>query len=392
MRKLHIFLFITLATVMVSCKKESATPGNPQPAVATFSVASVNGNCENASVGGTYNAGVALNSNNQVLVQVNVTKAGTYTVATSAVNGLKFTGSGTFTTTGLQNITLMGTGTPVNGGTTTIPFFAGYSSCNLKIFVIAAPIGALPDNDHMLMGNPSNAVGIIDSGTNYLMRKTYYSVSYNKDRGTANWISWHLFNDDLGPIPRQDDYRPDDELPASWYHVSDASYSSTGFDRGHNCPSGDRTNAVAANSATFLMTNMIPQAPHLNQQPWEKMEDSIRRLITLGNEVYVIMGVYGTGGTGDFGFASTIDNGNVTVPAHIWKIAVVIPNGNGDVSRINSSIRVIAVDMPNTVSVTSNWKNYRVSIDAIEAATGYDLLTAISTSLQTTLEAGVDNL
>ncbi|WP_255412675.1 DNA/RNA non-specific endonuclease [Chitinophaga sp. S165] len=40
------------------------------------------------------------------------------------------------------------------------------------------------------------------------------------------------------------------------------------MDRGHNCPSADRT-STTANSSTFLMTNMIPQAPQNNQQTWE---------------------------------------------------------------------------------------------------------------------------
>jgi endonuclease G len=104
------------------------------------------------------------------------------------------------------------------------------------------------------------------------------------------------------------------------------------------------------------------------------------------------MGTYGSGGTGNNGFATTIHGGKVTVPASIWKIAVVIPNGNNDSSRVNSSVRMIAVDIPNTVSVNSNWKNYRVSVDAIEIATGYDLLNLLPASVQTALEARIDNM
>ena len=48
--------------------------------------------------------------------------------------------------------------------------------------------------------------------------------------------------------------------------VSSTSYSGSGFDRGHNCPSADRTGSVADNTATFLISNMMPQAPRNNQQ------------------------------------------------------------------------------------------------------------------------------
>jgi endonuclease G len=121
------------------------------------------------------------------------------------------------------------------------------------------------------------------------------------------------------------------------------------------------------------------------------MEDSLRRLVGLGNEVYIIMGAYGTGGTGNSGFQSTIDGGKVTVPANIWKIAIVLPNGDDDSARVTVNTRVIAVNIPNTNTLTSNWKNYRTSVDAIETATGYNLISRLPVSLQAVLEARVDN-
>jgi endonuclease G len=253
--------------------------------------------------------------------------------------------------------------------------------------------GTIPgDNDHMLMGNPSNALAdAINSSNNYLMVKTYYSLSYNRSRATPNWVSWHIYSGDLGSAPRQDDFRADATLPSGWYQVGSTSYSGSGFDRGHNCPSADRTITVSANSATFLMSNMIPQAPQNNQQTWNNMESYIRSLVTAGNEVYVIMGSYGTGGTGSNGTFNTIDNGRITVPNRVWKVVVVIPNGNGDLARVTTSTRVIAVNTPNINTTSSDWKTYRTSVDAIEAATGYNLLSNVPSSIQSVIEAVVDN-
>jgi endonuclease G, mitochondrial len=148
--------------------------------------------------------------------------------------------------------------------------------------------------------------------------------------------------------------------------------------------------SAADNSATFLMTNMIPQAPQHNQQTWANLEEYTRDLVAAGNEVYVLMGSYGAGGTGSNGQKQTIDNGRVTVPAQIWKVLVVLPEGQDDLSRINSSTRVIAVNTPNSQTVRSDWGAYRTSVDEIERATGYDLLTALSNQVQATLEAPVD--
>ena len=251
------------------------------------------------------------------------------------------------------------------------------------------------DDNNILLGNPDNATPSILDVSHYYMDKIYYSLSYNSTIGKSNWVSWHLQASDLGSTPRQDDFRPDEALPASWYHVTDQSYTGTGFDRGHSCPSNDRTSSVAANSSTFLMTNILPQAPNNNQGPWAKLEDSCNRFVTAqGKEVYMICGSYGAGGTGNFGFLYDIDNSRVAVPAYTWKVVVVLSNGSNDLSRINNSTRVIAVSMPNenSIGIATSWKNFRVSVDDIEAATGYDLLTNLPAAVQTVVESRVDNL
>jgi endonuclease G len=246
------------------------------------------------------------------------------------------------------------------------------------------------DGDHIAMGNPSGATADITNENNYLMEKVQYKISYNRSKATPNWVSWHLDPSWIGTATRQDDFRADTTLPASWYQVGSTSFSGSGFDRGHNCPSADRTASVADNSETFLMTNMIPQAPVNNQQTWANLEAYGRTLVSQGYEVYIIMGCYGVGGTGSAGSATKINNGNITVPSNIWKVLVIIPQGTNDVSRVTTSTRVIAVNTPN-INTTGAWGTYRTSVDAIEAATGYNLLSNLSTSIQATIEATVDN-
>ncbi len=253
------------------------------------------------------------------------------------------------------------------------------------------PPSGTGDNTSLAFGNPSGATSDIANENNYLMPKTYYTLSYNRSRATPNWVSWYVGPSTLGSAPRQNDFRNDATLPLGWYQVGSTSYSGSGFDRGHNCPSADRTSTIEANSATFLMTNMIPQAPNNNQQTWAHLEDYARTLVNAGNEVYIIMGSYGVGGTGSTGTFNTIDNGRITVPNRIWKVIVVIPQGNNDVSRVTSSTRVIAINTPNINSISTTWSSYRTSVDAIEAATGYDLLSMLPDAIETALESKVDN-
>ncbi|SMC00644.1 DNA/RNA non-specific endonuclease [Hymenobacter roseosalivarius DSM 11622] len=131
------------------------------------------------------------------------------------------------------------------------------------------PPNTTPTRDQYLaLGNPSGATADASQPFNYLLSKPQYALSYHRDRGIPNWVSWHLSSAWLGSASRQDDFRADNSLPSGWYQVTASSYTGSGFDRGHNCPSADRTAAVADNSATFLMTNMLPQAPRNNQQTW----------------------------------------------------------------------------------------------------------------------------
>lgn len=237
------------------------------------------------------------------------------------------------------------------------------------------------DNDHILLGNPTNATSNAANGTNYFKDNVYYKIAYSNSRGIPVWVSWHLESSDIGSTARQDNFRPDN-LPASYNLIDGSAYSGSGFDRGHNCPSADRTASVSANSSTFLMTNMIPQAPTFNQGPWEGLEDYLRNtLVGTTKEAFIIMGNYGTGGSGSNGSFSEIANGTVTVPKMVYKIAVVIPKGNNDLARVDTTAQVLVVNMPNTNTYTTTttgkaaWRNYLTTISAVEQAAATEGLT-----------------
>lgn len=245
------------------------------------------------------------------------------------------------------------------------------------------------ENSNMLFGNPSNATSNSVSAENYLIDKKYYAISYSSSRSTLNWVSWHLDETNIGSTSRQDNFAAFLGVPTGYYQVQSNSYSGSGFDRGHNCPSADRTSSVEANSSTFLMTNMIPQAPQNNQRAWADVETLLRAEVNKGYEVYTIMGNYGKGGIGSNGYAETINNGKVTVPKRVWKIAIILPKGNGDLARISADTKILAIDTPNENTLDTDWKKYITTVDAIEKATGYDLLSKLSTDLQKKLQAKI---
>jgi len=230
---------------------------------------------------------------------------------------------------------------------------------------------ASPSDNPLLLGNPSNASADISNENNYLMVKPQYTLSYNRSRATPNWVAWRLDQSWLGSAPRQDDFRPDPDLPAGWYQVVPEDYRGSGYDRGHMCPSGDRTRSIVDNSATFLMTNFLPQLPANNQGPWEDFESYCRSLATQGYELYIFAGGYGNAGT--------IAQGRIVVPQYTWKVVLVLPNGDNDLQRINKGTRTIAILVPNQPPVNQNapWRQFRVTVKHIEALTGYDFFSNV---------------
>jgi endonuclease G len=252
---------------------------------------------------------------------------------------------------------------------------------------------ATGDNSNLLLGNPSGALASVTVAENYLIDMHYYTESYSMTKGRPNWVSWHLDATNFtGAVSRKDDFAPFSELPTGWYQAQSNSYTGSGFDRGHNCPSGDRTSSTEANSATFLMTNMIPQAPNNNQHTWESFESYIRAQVLSGNEAYIIMGSYGSGGIGSASTSvvTSINNGKINVPANVWKVVVIMSKGDNDINRIAPGTRVIAINTPNVNTINADWKQYIVSVRDIEAQTGYNLLSNLPQAVQDAVEKAKD--
>jgi endonuclease G len=236
---------------------------------------------------------------------------------------------------------------------------------------------------YLAPGNPSNAAANVSNADNYLMVNTTYVLSYNNSRGSANWVAWRIAANDFGDAERQDNFRPDPNLPKNFTRITPADYTGSGFDRGHLCPSADRSNSPEANSQTFYMTNMIPQTPDLNRNVWNDFETYSRDLVKKGKvDLYVVAGCYGEKGK---------LKKKITVPTNCWKIIAAVPPG-ADFSVVNENTHVIAVDMPNAPNLgKTDWRKFRTTIRAIEQKTGYNFLSNVPQNLQDALETRLEN-
>ncbi len=236
----------------------------------------------------------------------------------------------------------------------------------------------------MQLGNPSSATTTTTNHDHYLIQRDQYAMDYSDVNGEPNWVSWDLTIDDVGSSGRSN-FIQDTTLPAGFYQVLTTDYSGSGYDRGHMCPSADRTVTVADNQIVFYMSNMIPQAPDNNQGVWANFESYCRTLAGAGNELLITCGPSGFGG-------SRLPSGAAAIPGYVWKIVVVVPTGPGmAVDRITSATRVIAIKIPNTAGVRSDpWQKYITTVAQIEADTGFTFFTNLPPAVAATLRTVVD--
>lgn len=232
--------------------------------------------------------------------------------------------------------------------------------------------------NHTELGVPTDR----DASDDLLLKKPQFTISYNRILGCPNWTAWNLNESHFGSTKRTDDFRPDSDLPTGVYRITPNDYRGSGFDRGHLCPSADRTASESDNSATFLMTNMVPQYHELNAGAWEQLESHCRKLAEDGKELYIVAGVVFPASPQVIGTTGK----RVAVPSHTYKIVVV--TGRGQTAKdITAATDVIAVNMPNEKTVKgSEWQSYKTSVAEIERQTGYTFFSALPETLQKTLK------
>jgi hypothetical protein len=120
--------------------------------------------CTGVTAAGIYTAGKQLDFTNTLTITVNVTKLGTYGFGAASTNGFIFAANGTFSTLGLQNVTLNGSGTPLTAGPSTITISNFTSTCTYTINVLAGSGGGGGTSNYFQFNDGANLIAA-DTGT-----------------------------------------------------------------------------------------------------------------------------------------------------------------------------------------------------------------------------------
>jgi hypothetical protein len=156
---------------------------------AVYALQGAPNNCNPGTTQGTYAAGIPTNSSNTATVNVDVTTVGTYSIVTTAVNGITFSASGTFSGTGAQAIVLNASGTPTAEGSFTIPVTVGSTSCSFPLTVVSGAIDYFPRTtnsnwSYQFDGDPMDTLfQNVISQTQSALGNTYNVFMFNDGSG-----------------------------------------------------------------------------------------------------------------------------------------------------------------------------------------------------------------
>ncbi len=205
-----------------------------------------------------------------------------------------------------------------------------------------------------------------------LVRHQYYWLSYQESFEQAEWVAYVLLDTHLTDHRRKRPFFREDPLlssrSAAW-----TNYKGTGYDRGHLCPAGDRKFSGTAYEETFLTSNISPQDKRFNAGIWNRLEIQVRAWCRSYGEVYVV-----TGGVLKNGLP-VIGEEAIAVPEMYYKI---VARGK------QQDLKILAFLVPNRDS-DRPLKEYRVSVDEVERATGIDFFKSLPELQQKILESSM---
>lgn len=208
-------------------------------------------------------------------------------------------------------------------------------------------------------------------GDNQIIEHFAYTLSYNEQHEQADWVAYELTKENVlnTTYERQGDFRSDSEVDKNSSQLTDYNQTSGTYARGHLAPAANFRWSKKAMSESFFMSNMSPMLHEFNSGKWMYLEEDVRNWAEIYDGVYVI-----TGGVLKDGLL-TIGPNEVSIPEMFYKI--VLDPGEE---------KAIAFLMPN-IDIEDTFKNYAVTIDEVEEATGIDFFPALDDNLEEKIES-----
>lgn len=213
-------------------------------------------------------------------------------------------------------------------------------------------------------------VKIKDGTPEQIKEYTGFTLSFNKDNHTPNYVAWELLGSEISSdSERSNNFWQDFDIEGCPNYRD---YTHSGYDRGHMCPAADQKWSPEAMSDCFVMANMCPQDHSLNAGAWNTLENKERQWALRDSAIMIIAGpIY-----------LPSDN------RRIGEIGVRVPSAffKAFLAPYLKEPRAIAFVYPNMAS-PGNMQDYAMSIDQLEDILGYDLFPALPDEIENKVEA-----
>lgn len=221
-------------------------------------------------------------------------------------------------------------------------------------------------------GNGLLEVRIPQSINAKLLHYPGFTVSFNPDTHQPNYVAWELTGEEARSQKtsrRSISFSPDPDVTGC---ATLNDYRGSGYDRGHMAPAGDMTWDSTAMQASFLLTNISPQAHELNQGSWRALEEKCRDWAIRDSAVVIVCGPVFSGNT-----TLSIGETAVAVPDRYFKV-VLAPYVNPP--------RAIGFVMPNG-NVSGGMQACSMPVDDVEAITGFDFFHVLPDDVEEQIES-----
>ena len=125
-----------------------------------------------------------------------------------------------------------------------------------------------------ISNNPSNTTWVVKSTSDYGVT---LSLEWCNDSLANRWTCYTLHSGNFqSNVDRyKGDFITETDIPTA-YRTTHASYTNSGYARGHLCPSADRLCSEEQNKQTFSTANIHPQWQKHNGGQWENLEEDVR--------------------------------------------------------------------------------------------------------------------
>ena len=213
-----------------------------------------------------------------------------------------------------------------------------------------------------------------------------YTHLYDKDNYLSLWTAYPLNSSHMGSLSRPSSWDYNPNIPEEdQADLTGGSYAGSTYSRGHMIPNASRNGIKGMQLQTFYVTNSVPQVQtRFNDGIWNNLEQAVQS-VAEGEEIYVVTGValnkVGENKTVNYVSPNRNSSQKCAIPNYFYKVVLKVNKSGSTVT----GAKAIGFWFENK-EYTDQYTKYSVSVDQVEAWTGFDFFVNLPDNLEAAAE------